>query len=245
MNGDREPRWGPADVGALPAHLVAAQRAAGLPECTFDQLLAAAPADARALHRVLLASLATGEGVPPTAEAAAAAGLTADRARAALAELVAAELVAADAAGAVTGVFPLSAVPTRHVVRLDDGRRLYAMCAVDALGVPAMLGRPATVDSADPGTGRPVRVEVPAGNPGDAPEGDAQPPVPDPPEAVVLLARTGTGPLASECCSVIDFYDDPTEANAALEQRGMTGVVLPLRDAHALGVALFGRLPAT
>jgi len=145
----------------------------------------------------------------------------------------------------VTGVFPLSAVPTRHVVRLGDGRRLHAMCAVDALGVPAMLGQPATVDSADPATGRPVRVEVPARNPGDAPEGDAQRPVADPPEAVVLLARTATGPLASACCSVINFYADPAAAHAALEQRGMTGVVLPVRDAHALGVALFGRLSAT
>ena len=44
---------------------------------------------------------------------------------------------------------------------------------------------------------------------------------------------------------MIDFYADPAAAHAALEQRGKTGVVLPLREAHALGVALFGRLPAT
>jgi len=88
MNGDCDRCCTPADAAALPAHLAAAQRAAGLPECAFDQQLAAAPADAQALHRLLLASLATGGGVPPAAEAAAAAGLTAERARAAQAALV-------------------------------------------------------------------------------------------------------------------------------------------------------------
>ena len=42
-----------------------------------------------------------------------------------------------------------------------------------------------------------------------------------------------------------DFCADPAAAHAVLEPRGMTGVVPPLGDAHALGVALFGRLPAT
>ena len=44
---------------------------------------------------------------------------------------------------------------------------------------------------------------------------------------------------------MIDFYADPAAAHAALKQRGKSGVVLPLREAHALGVARFGRLPAT
>lgn len=243
MSGGRE-RCSGSDGATMPLELAAAQRAAGLPECTFDQRLASAPADAQTLHRVLLRSLAAGGDVPLAAEAAAAAGLTAEWARAALAALVAAQLVAADGTGAVIGVFPLSAVQTRHEVRLCDGRRLRAMCAVDALGVPAMLSQPATVVSADPATGRPVRVEVPAGHPGQVTHEDAERPVADPPETVVLLARMGTRPVASSCCSVIDFYADPATAQAALEQRGMTGVVLPLPDAHALGVALFGRLSA-
>jgi hypothetical protein len=63
----------------------------------------------------------------------------------------------------------------------------------------------------------------------------------------VLLARAGAGagPLASDCCSVIDFYTNAAAAHAALDVRGLTGVVLPLRVAHALGAHLFGRLPAT
>ena len=119
------------------------------------------------------------------------------------------------------------------------------LCAVDALGVPAMLGQPATVVSTDPVAGRTVSVEVPAGDTAQAADGDARRPVVDSPEAVVLLARFGTGPLASACCSVIDFYADPPTAHSTLEQGEMTGVVLPVHKAHALGVELFGRLSVT
>lgn len=124
---------------------------------------------------------------------------------------------------------------------------MHAMCAVDALGVPAMLRQPATVVSTDPGSGRTVRVQVPA-DPAPGGTGERVPGAPtmvvDPPEAVVLLARAVTGPLASACCSVIDFYADASVATAALDARGIAGAVLPVADAHALGVELFGRLPA-
>jgi hypothetical protein len=228
--------------------LEAAQRAAGLPACPFDERLAAAPDDGQALYQVLLRSLAAGNGLPPVSEAGASAGLSEDQARTALAALVASELVAVDRDGAVVGVFPLSALPTRHVVHLSDGRQLHAMCAVDALGVPAMLGQPATVVSTDPGTGRTVRVHVPTeaapGGLGQRTPG-ASTAVADPPEAVVLLARADTGTLASACCSVIDFYADASAAQAVLDTRAMAGAVLPVADAHALGVELFGRLPAS
>ena len=42
---------------------------------------------------------------------------------------------------------PLSAVPTRFSVRIDDGRRYYANCVWDALGVLAMLDRNGVVDA--------------------------------------------------------------------------------------------------
>jgi hypothetical protein len=59
-------------------------RAVGLPETTLAERLTATPAEAQALHRVLLRPLATGAGLAPLAEATAAAWLTADRARTAL-----------------------------------------------------------------------------------------------------------------------------------------------------------------
>lgn len=211
-----------------------AQREAGLPEATFPERLAATGPDDRALYGVLLQALASGGVVPSLASAAEQAGLTVEQANGALLRLAGADLVAVDGEQQVIGVFPLSAAPTGHTVRVADGRHLDAMCAVDALGIPAMLGQPGTVTGTDPTTGQPVTVRVA--------DGRAEP---DPPGAVVLLARAGDGTLASACCRIIDFYADPAAAQTALAGPDVTGVVLPVADAHALGVALFADLPAT
>lgn len=42
--------------------------------------------------------------------------------------------------GHVDIAYPFSASPTPFVVRLPDGRERYACCAMDALGIPPMLG---------------------------------------------------------------------------------------------------------
>jgi hypothetical protein len=42
--------------------------------------------------------------------------------------------------GEITLAYPLSATPTPFVVSLQDGRERFACCAVDALGIAAMLG---------------------------------------------------------------------------------------------------------
>ena len=211
-----------------------AQRDAGLPETTFPERLAATAPDDQALYRVLLQALAAGGDVPSLATAADQARLTPEQASEALLRLAAADLIALDAEQHVLGVFPLSASPTGHTVRLADGRHLDAMCAVDALGIPAMLDQPGTVTSTDPTTGQTVTVRI-AGGQADA----------NPPGAVVLLARAGDGMLASACCQIIDFYADPAAAQSALASPGVVGTVLPVADAHTLGVELFADLPAT
>lgn len=43
--------------------------------------------------------------------------------------------------------YPFSAVPTPFLVRLEDGRERYACCAIDALGIAAMLQAPLRIIS--------------------------------------------------------------------------------------------------
>jgi hypothetical protein len=50
-----------------------------------------------------------------------------------------------DPDGHIRVAYPFSAVPTRHRVRLATGVEVYAMCAIDALGMPAMLGVDAVI----------------------------------------------------------------------------------------------------
>lgn len=86
-------------------------------------------------------SFATIGGPPPVTAAADRAGFAPDRARAALADLAAADLGALCPGDEVVRPFPLFAAETRHRVQVDGGLVLHARSAVDALGVPAMLGK--------------------------------------------------------------------------------------------------------
>jgi Alkylmercury lyase len=47
--------------------------------------------------------------------------------------------------GRVVLAYPWSGTPTPFVTVLPDGRERWACCAIDALGIPAMLGEPVTV----------------------------------------------------------------------------------------------------
>jgi len=76
-------------------------------------------------------------------------------------------LAAADAVHVVNGVvavaYPFSGTPTPHRVRLDGLPAVYAMCAIDALGLPPMAGRDGRITSADPNDDTPIEVTVRGG----------------------------------------------------------------------------------
>lgn len=57
---------------------------------------------------------------------------------------------------------PLSAVPTLYQVMLDN-RTLWANCAWDSLGIPAMLNTDARIETRNPLSGEPVRYAVRSG----------------------------------------------------------------------------------
>ena len=119
------------------------------------------PGRLRDLHRAVLRRFLE-TGSPPTArwvrQAAADAGLDAS----AVDELAAADAVHM-ANGAVAVAYPFSGTPTPHRVQLDGLPAVYAMCAIDALGLPAMAGRDGQITSADPHDSTPIEVTVRGG----------------------------------------------------------------------------------
>ncbi|MBX0327185.1 alkylmercury lyase family protein [Oscillochloris sp. ZM17-4] len=66
---------------------------------------------------------------------------------------------------AIWMAIPFSAAPTPVRVRADDGRAWWANCAWDGLGIPAMLGIDATLETACPATGAPIAVRIYSGTP--------------------------------------------------------------------------------
>nr|WP_176704608.1 alkylmercury lyase family protein [Pseudomonas sp. K-62] len=192
------------------------------------------PSNAASLHQAILRSFAE-QGGPPSLETvnAAAAALGTD-AKAALEALASGDLIVRDqATGEIKGAYPFSGKPTRHRVQVHDGRPVYAMCAVDALGIPFMLDRDAQITSEDPVTGQQIRVEVRRGQARWDPSG-----------AVLFFgSQGGEGPLAQTCCSVTNFFPS-TEAVEEYQRTHpeVGGRVLSQAEAVQAAQRLFGNL---
>ena len=152
-----------------------------------------------------------------------------------LAELADGDFLCLDHAGQITAAYPFSAPPTRHRMRIAGNATVFAMCAIDALGVSAMTGRPVVVESADPSTGEPVTVNV-----------DEADSTWDPATAVVYAGRTAgecTGPSASVCCGYINFFATRAAAAAwAASHPEITGGILDQGRALQTGIGIFRQL---
>ena len=63
-------------------------------------------------------------------------------------------------AGGIRAAYPFSGVPTVYAVTIDGGPTSCAMCAVDALGMAAMLDRAAAIRSVNASDDSEIRVTV-------------------------------------------------------------------------------------
>jgi len=182
---------------------------------------------------VLTAFIATGQPPTPAELARVARGHGGDPS-AVLAELAAADLVAIDGGGGIRAAYPFSPVATPIRVSWDAGPLAYATCAIDALGMSAMLGKPVIVTAAEPETGRSITVAV-----------DRDRARWRPRTAVVFsgAVAVGAGPSADRCCGYINFF---TSARAARGWAGrhpdVTGTILRRDGALRLGIEEFGSL---
>jgi Alkylmercury lyase len=200
---------------ATPAAEALAGRLARLgPGAGVDGRQAVLPDQLRAFHRRLLKAFLTGTGAPDAAVVAHQATELGLNPEAALGALAAADLVHTDpATGSISVAYPFSGQPTPHRVELAGGPAVFAMCAIDALGIPQMLGRDGRISSVDPANGQPVTVEVQDGLWRFRPA-----------TTVLLVGRTAGGPVADCCCPHINFHTTQEAAEAYRRAHpGMTG----------------------
>jgi hypothetical protein len=135
--------------------------------------------------------------------------------------------------GQIAVAYPFSTAPTRHRVRLDDRIDVYAMCAIDALGMSPMLGADTRIRSTDLTDGAPITVTTIDGRTSWTPS-----------RAVAVIgSELGGGPSAECCCDYLNLFTDAESAHAWLAAHPeVPGQVLAQTQAEALGARLFGHL---
>lgn len=197
-----EPAWGPTVRISTSASL-----GLNLDVCQLDlhQRVAALSAPARNFHRAVLQAFLAARRAPTLAELRPVArqiGIGLERV---LAELVVHDVIQRAADGTLQVAYPFSGVPTPHQVEIDGAPPVFAMCAIDALGLPFMVGRPATIHTQDPidATRITILVEPANGNQSWSPT-----------TAVVLANECGQEPvIKAECaCPFINAFASPETA---------------------------------
>jgi Alkylmercury lyase len=190
----------------------------------------------RELYRWILCSFADG-GRPNAAavrESATRLGLEPGDA---LATLARKDLVHCDAGtGEIVVAYPFSGQPTPHRVRIGGRSEVDAMCAIDALGIPFMLGEPTEIVSRDPLTAEEVRTWV---EPGGGVRWE--------PEAAAVLAGSDRdeGPVSAVCCAFVNFFASRENAQRYLrETPAVRGDVISIPEAVEAGRTVFGGLLA-
>ncbi|MEV0288655.1 alkylmercury lyase family protein [Kribbella sp. NPDC050820] len=135
--------------------------------------------------------------------------------------------------GEIAVAYPFSATPTRHRVRIGDRVDVYAMCAVDALGIAPMVGEDTVISSVDVTTGRPITVVTRDGRSTWSPD-----------TAVVFVgADAGGGPSADCCCDYLNFFADRSAGDRWMAAHpGVPGQLISHHEAEELGARLFGHL---
>lgn len=196
-----------------------------------SQRITTVPEPARDLHRTILLAFATTGTAPARAQLGADAGGHLD-------VLVDKDLIGLDRDGEIAYAYPFATSPTAHRVRLAGGARPFAMCAIDALGLPSMMDTDAVITSVEPDTGEAVTVTV---------TGNGHIATWEPATTVVLLAsRPGCcspATSAQTCCGTTNFFTTRARAQAwAAAHPDLRSVVLDQDNALRQGIRCFGDL---
>jgi hypothetical protein len=177
-----------------------------------------APAGLRDAQQAILRAFATGSELPDVPDDV-------------LDALHEGDFVRVDSGRRIVSAYPFSGVPTSHRVTLPNGVEVFAMCAIDALGISPMLDADATIFSTDPHNGDTVTVTFRDGRTTWNPPG----------AAVVLTVPTIDGPAAEVCCRDLNFFTSKTSAQSWVDTHH-TGLVLTPAEAEHQARNTFGSL---
>ncbi|WP_329579885.1 alkylmercury lyase family protein [Streptomyces sp. NBC_01361] len=187
----------------------------------------------RAVHQAVLRHFAATGRAPEPAELEPVAEAVGETASKVLAELAREDFLTLDQDGQIRAAYPFSAVPTAHRVAIAGATQVWSMCAIDALGISAMLDADTVISSADPVTGERVTVTSEDGQT-----------MWEPASAVVFVGRRScSGPAAEVCCDTLNFFTRASSAAAWIEQHpDVDGRIVSRDRAEEIGRTAFGPL---
>lgn len=120
----------------------------------------APPKHLQAIHRAILHHFVETGQIPTATDLAVALARSPVEVEVMLMELAKKCLYRDPVSGEILAVYPFSARPTPHRLSLLNGREVFAMCAMDALGVSAMLDQPVMIHSHCAHCGASISLEV-------------------------------------------------------------------------------------
>jgi hypothetical protein len=187
----------------------------------------------RLLQAILKAFASSGQP-PDVSTLASATGLPADHIRECVQRLRARDLVVSgDDGNAIAAAYPFCAWTTGHRVSFENAA-VNSLCAIDALGIGAMLDRDTSISSVCRECGRPISIATQR-------QGTALRSV-SPIDTVVWagMAYEGNCGATSSCTQKVFFCcDADLEAWTARQPRTSSGFRLSLDEAHQIARAIF------
>ncbi len=128
--------------------------------------------------------------------------------------------------------YPFSANATRHKVIFEDKKEVYALCAVDAMGIHFMLNKSITIVSTCPKCENDIKIEVQNGQI-----------ISHNPEEIIEFISVGDdcGCTAKSFCPFINFFCSKEHLDEWREENSeyKNGVIYSLTDALEQGKFIF------
>jgi hypothetical protein len=108
----------------------------------------------------------------------------------------------------IISIYPLSLTPTAHKIVLEDGTQLFAMCAVDALGISLMFNRDVKIVSHCEKCRQEITIEIK----------DEEIASMSNPDLRICSPRSQTYPAAKTCCPLVNFFCSKKHADGWMAQ---------------------------
>lgn len=213
--------------------LAAALRATGIsPDRIGTDRAAALTPPERVLYVWILTKFADGEQPPAHLLRERTSRLELDF-DATIATLAQNDLIHLDDNGDVLVAYPFSGRTTVHRVHIaGNATAVYAMCAIDALGIAAMLDEPIEIHSVDPHSNEPVTIHF-------APD-QTMSYTPDTSVVITGSESCTDGPSYCNCCGVLNFFATPHNADRYLRDHpNISGHTISLEMAGEIGRIVF------